>query len=325
MTWRSRPGWWRCPVARAGAPDQNRAGAAHRRGRLRGRPGPAAHPSRHRSRPGQARLAERPVRDRGPVRPAGGALITALPGTNVFAPRTTIPTLKGDLPPGEHLLACAVVGLEGAGPASAGPDAAGGGGWPKPPRGIPSSVCVWSPDRADAPVRRQLVPAAGHQRLPRPHRVPCAQPGRRRLRRRRHPARHHRPGPAGRGLRPELRVLALGDAEQRREEGRLHRRVGRRHRRTLPGDRRQLFTGGIWSAYYYNGHVYGSEIARGPDVFELTPPRTWPRRRSPPRPRSGTTCSTPAPAAGDLARALDQRQDDAMRGAPARSAFSPWC
>ncbi|MFI7617531.1 LVIVD repeat-containing protein [Nonomuraea terrae] len=33
----------------------------------------------------------------------------------------------------------------------------------------------------------------------------------------------------------------------------------------------QLFTGGIWSAYYYNGHVYGSEIARGLDVFELTP------------------------------------------------------
>jgi hypothetical protein len=33
----------------------------------------------------------------------------------------------------------------------------------------------------------------------------------------------------------------------------------------------QLFTGGIWSAYYYNGHIYGSEIARGLDVFELTP------------------------------------------------------
>ncbi|MFB4280368.1 LVIVD repeat-containing protein [Nonomuraea sp. MTCD27] len=33
----------------------------------------------------------------------------------------------------------------------------------------------------------------------------------------------------------------------------------------------QLFTGGIWSAYYYNGRVYGSEIARGLDVFALTP------------------------------------------------------
>jgi hypothetical protein len=29
--------------------------------------------------------------------------------------------------------------------------------------------------------------------------------------------------------------------------------------------------GGFWSAYYYNGHVYGSEIARGFDVFALTP------------------------------------------------------
>jgi hypothetical protein len=28
---------------------------------------------------------------------------------------------------------------------------------------------------------------------------------------------------------------------------------------------------GDWSAYWYNGHVYASEIARGLDVFELTP------------------------------------------------------
>jgi hypothetical protein len=33
----------------------------------------------------------------------------------------------------------------------------------------------------------------------------------------------------------------------------------------------QLLTGGYWSAYWYNGHVYGSEIARGLDVFTLTP------------------------------------------------------
>ncbi|MFZ3334282.1 MAG: hypothetical protein WA197_26875, partial [Candidatus Acidiferrales bacterium] len=26
-----------------------------------------------------------------------------------------------------------------------------------------------------------------------------------------------------------------------------------------------------WSAYWYNGNIYGSEIARGLDVFELTP------------------------------------------------------
>jgi len=33
----------------------------------------------------------------------------------------------------------------------------------------------------------------------------------------------------------------------------------------------QLMLGGYWSAYWYNGHVYGSEIARGLDVFRLTP------------------------------------------------------
>ncbi|MEV4324376.1 hypothetical protein AB0J37_19265 [Microbispora rosea] len=32
-----------------------------------------------------------------------------------------------------------------------------------------------------------------------------------------------------------------------------------------------LLLGGFWSAYYYNGHVYGSEIARGFDAFTLTP------------------------------------------------------
>jgi hypothetical protein len=32
-----------------------------------------------------------------------------------------------------------------------------------------------------------------------------------------------------------------------------------------------LVLGGAWSAYWYNGHVYASEIARGLDIFELTP------------------------------------------------------
>ncbi|MFY9618559.1 MAG: hypothetical protein WAQ99_02010 [Pyrinomonadaceae bacterium] len=32
-----------------------------------------------------------------------------------------------------------------------------------------------------------------------------------------------------------------------------------------------LVLGGPWSAYWYNGHIYASEIARGLDVFELTP------------------------------------------------------
>jgi hypothetical protein len=38
-----------------------------------------------------------------------------------------------------------------------------------------------------------------------------------------------------------------------------------------PLDPKDLILGGYWSAYWYNGHVYGSEIARGIDVFTLTP------------------------------------------------------
>jgi len=29
--------------------------------------------------------------------------------------------------------------------------------------------------------------------------------------------------------------------------------------------------GGMWSVYWYNGYIYGSEIARGLDVFKLVP------------------------------------------------------
>jgi hypothetical protein len=38
-----------------------------------------------------------------------------------------------------------------------------------------------------------------------------------------------------------------------------------------PIDPKMLVLGGEWSAYWYNGNIYGSEIARGLDVFELTP------------------------------------------------------
>ena len=37
-----------------------------------------------------------------------------------------------------------------------------------------------------------------------------------------------------------------------------------------PLDAKQLFTAGYWSTYWYNGHIYGTEIARGLDVFKLT-------------------------------------------------------
>jgi hypothetical protein len=38
-----------------------------------------------------------------------------------------------------------------------------------------------------------------------------------------------------------------------------------------PIDAKTLILGGDWSAYWYNGYIYGSEIARGLDVFALVP------------------------------------------------------
>jgi hypothetical protein len=38
-----------------------------------------------------------------------------------------------------------------------------------------------------------------------------------------------------------------------------------------PVDEKQLVTGGYWSTYWYNGYIYGTEIARGIDIFRLTP------------------------------------------------------
>lgn len=38
-----------------------------------------------------------------------------------------------------------------------------------------------------------------------------------------------------------------------------------------PIDPKTLILGGDWSAYWYNGKIYGSEISRGLDVFDLTP------------------------------------------------------
>jgi hypothetical protein len=38
-----------------------------------------------------------------------------------------------------------------------------------------------------------------------------------------------------------------------------------------PLDPTRLITGGYWSTYWYNGYIYGTEIARGLDIFRLTP------------------------------------------------------
>jgi hypothetical protein len=38
-----------------------------------------------------------------------------------------------------------------------------------------------------------------------------------------------------------------------------------------PIDASKLILGGYWSAYWYNGNIYGSEISRGIDIFKLLP------------------------------------------------------
>ena len=38
-----------------------------------------------------------------------------------------------------------------------------------------------------------------------------------------------------------------------------------------PLDEKNLITGGYWSAYWYNGHIFGSEMSRGLDVLAFTP------------------------------------------------------
>ena len=36
-----------------------------------------------------------------------------------------------------------------------------------------------------------------------------------------------------------------------------------------PVDAKQLFTAGLWSTYWYNGYIYGTEMARGLDIYQL--------------------------------------------------------
>jgi hypothetical protein len=38
-----------------------------------------------------------------------------------------------------------------------------------------------------------------------------------------------------------------------------------------PLDDNKFIDGGLWSAYWYNGYIYGSEIARGLDIYKLLP------------------------------------------------------
>ncbi|MFD6100216.1 LVIVD repeat-containing protein [Nocardiopsis flavescens] len=48
-----------------------------------------------------------------------------------------------------------------------------------------------------------------------------------------------------------------------------------------PIDEDRLVLGGSWSAYYYNGYVYSSDITRGLDVIKITDPRVRAAERVP--------------------------------------------
>ncbi|MER5642902.1 DUF2264 domain-containing protein [Streptosporangium sp. NPDC002524] len=91
--------------------------------------------------PGHARLDSPAglcvIEDLGATR--AGELVRPLPGTNVVVPRTVIPTLRGEHEPGEHWLACAVLGLSGSSPSGSGLSGPGLSGSSVPGSGVPGS------------------------------------------------------------------------------------------------------------------------------------------------------------------------------------------
>ena len=293
---------------------------------------------------------------------------------------------------------------------------------PRPPRSSASRACSRTrrparvnglqnaPQTPQHPSGIGLGPDAGHQLLPRHHGLREVRPRRRLLRGQRPADRHLRPGEPEahrRRRRPAVRLLARRDVLQRRQEGLLHRRVGRRHGRALPRDRpaelgrerdlrdrqpqarvpqllqaaggadrptencvshipslvpipgrdifvqawyqggaslvdftdptqarrrsatstaarsarRALVLGGFWSTYWYNGAIYGSEIARGFDVVRpdadrrpdagrdrLRQERTVKAERfnaqSQDADRRGRTAGRPAPVGGNVPATL---------------------
>ena len=97
-----------------------------------------------------------------------------------------------------------------------------------------------APQTPNHPSGIAVGPDARHELLPRHHGLREVRHRRRLLRGQRPADRHLRPGEPEahrRGRRPAVRLLARRDVLQRRQEGLLHRRVGRRHGRALPRDR----------------------------------------------------------------------------------------
>ena len=106
------------------------------------------------------------------------------------------------------------------------------------------------------------------------------------------PQRVHRPRPGSRHPRP-------GVVPGRPVGGRLHRPANPSRSATSTGVRSTtpsaagLNLGGLWSAYWYNGYFYGTEIARGFDAFGLTPTIDVGQRDRGRLARSSSVSSTP--------------------------------
>ena len=97
-----------------------------------------------------------------------------------------------------------------------------------------------------------------------------------------------------------------------------------------PIHEKHLVSGGYWSTYWYNGKIYGTEIARGLDVFALAPSKhlTENENRRGGNRRPGPTLQPAAAVQSDLAgragrRTGLHRSAGTQRGLVGIAAFRP--
>ncbi len=86
-----------------------------------------------------------------------------------------------------------------------------------------------------------------------------------------------------------------------------------------PIDANALVIGGYWSAYWYNGRIYGSEIARGIDIFTLKPSEYLRRRTSSTRRWHGSSRRSEYAGAGQDQLAGGRHAGGARVSRPART------
>ena len=84
--------------------------------------------------------------------------------------------------------------------------------------------------------------------------------------------------------------------------------------------RRKLITGGFWSTYWYNGNIYGTEIARGLDIFKLTAERVHVAERD----RGGEPGASTEFNAQHQQRISWAADDGRREGLPRSARAKPW-